>query len=437
LHFFDYEVHPLADEAGTYFYHSHVGFQAGSCAGPLIVQDAGPPPYRYDDERVVFLGDYFNKTDQAIVAGLLANPFVWSGEANSLLVNGQTGTSTNGGSSCAPAVFTVEPEKIYRFRFIGGTALSFITLAFEGHSDLSIIEADGEYTQPFSIPYLQVGSGERFSILLKTKSVAQLEADRKTTYWIQLENRERPSSVRSYAILSYKTSTSGGPPPSLPSQPPLTVLEQMFDFLGYSLLPLHPDNSFPTLSQVTRRVTITVQQLINGTIKWEENMDSWIPEKILVPYLVAIYEKGQAGIPDYQAAINNHGWDPNTFAFPAKIGEVLEIVWQSDNGPSGAWDVHPLHAHGGHYWDIGSGNGTYDAEANEKRLQGYTPVKRDTTMLYRYATKGVPYTTAGWRAWRLKVQYPGVWMIHCHTLQHMIMAMTLLCHHHSWPVYSC
>ncbi len=85
--------------------------------------------------------------------------------------------------------------------------------------------------------------------------------------------------------------------------------------------------------------------------------------------------------------------------------------------------MHPFHAHGGHYWDIGSGNGIYDPDANEKKLQGYTPVKRDTTFLYRYASSGVPYTTAGWRAWRLRVQYPGVWMIHCHILQHMIMGM--------------
>jgi L-ascorbate oxidase len=29
----------------------------------------------------------------------------------------------------------------------------------------------------------------------------------------------------------------------------------------------------------------------------------------------------------------------------------------------------------------------------------------------------------GWRAWRLRVTQPGVWMIHCHILQHMVMGM--------------
>lgn len=112
-------------------------------------------------------------------------------------------------------------------------------------------------------------------------------------------------------------------------------------------------------------------------------MDSWTDMKIQVPHLVAIYEMGQRAIPNYEAALGNNGWDPVTLAFPAKIGEVVELVWQNDNGRSGGWDVHPFHAHGGHYWDIGSGNGTYDPVANEEKLLGYTPVKRDTTMLYR------------------------------------------------------
>ena len=68
-------------------------------------------------------------------------------------------------------------------------------------------------------------------------------------------------------------------------------------------------------------------------------------------------------------------------------------------------------------------NGTYNATANEVRFGNYTPARRDTTMLYRYATSGVPETTAGWRAWRIRITEDdvGAWMMHCHILQHMIM----------------
>ena len=84
-----------------------------------------------------------------------------------------------------------------------------------------------------------------------------------------------------------------------------------------------------------------------------------------------------------------------------------------------------FHAHGGHYWDLGSGNGTYNATANEAKIaaQGWHPAKRDTTFLYSYATSAAANTTLGWRAWRLHVTDAGAWMIHCHILQHMIMGM--------------
>lgn len=43
-HFFDYELHVPVGMAGTYFYHSHVGLQAISATGPLIVRKLIPPP---------------------------------------------------------------------------------------------------------------------------------------------------------------------------------------------------------------------------------------------------------------------------------------------------------------------------------------------------------------------------------------------------------
>jgi L-ascorbate oxidase len=84
-----------------------------------------------------------------------------------------------------------------------------------------------------------------------------------------------------------------------------------------------------------------------------------------------------------------------------------------------------MHAHGKHYFDLGSGNGTYDAAANEVRFANYTPATRDTTILYRFAPSGQKNFTSGWRAWRMRVTEKdvGAWMMHCHILQHMIMGM--------------
>jgi len=143
LHYFDYEIRPEVGMAGTYFYHSHVGFQAVSVAGPLIV-DEEHIPYHYDDDRIIFLQDVFTNDDSTIEAGLVHSPLVWSGETSMILVNGQGGGTANG-TACNASLSTidVEPGKTYRLRFIGATALTLASIAIEGHDCLTVIEADG------------------------------------------------------------------------------------------------------------------------------------------------------------------------------------------------------------------------------------------------------------------------------------------------------
>ncbi|KAK8088503.1 hypothetical protein PG997_003464 [Apiospora hydei] len=461
--YFDYEIHPEVGDAGTYFYHSHVGFQAVTAHGALIVDEAdgAKPPYDYDGDIPILVSDYYRKQDDVIEAGLVANPFVWMGEPNAVLVNGRSGNAPFGnatGASCQPHVITVEPGKTYRLRFTGGTALSFVMLGIEDHAELTIIEADGQYTKPATTDRIQMGSGQRFSALLKTKTEEQLKAGGgKASYWIRYETRDRPSLPSGYALLQYKTTSKSAEsnqtvgchrlPDSLPATSPVklpTDLTEYTTWMEYTLESLAPKSKFPTLAEVTRTVVITMNQAVvdgfyngsvNGMLQWDSNNLSWQEAKLSAqnyePYLVKAYKTGQT--PNYDAAVANGGWDPATKAFPARVGEVLDIVWQSNSGPTGGWDVHPMHAHGEHFWDLGSGNGTYDAAANERahfgpgpgNSTGYVPALRDTTQLYRYAAKGSANHTAGWRAWRIRVTQDnvGAWMMHCHVLGHMVMGM--------------
>lgn len=142
-HYFDYEMHPEPGSAGTYFYHSHVGFQAVSCAGPLIVEDQEEPPYDYDDDKIIFISDVFIKTNTMIEQGLIATPLNWSGETAMVLINGKGGGNNNGTfCNASLPIIDVDPGKTYRLRFIGSTALTFAHLEIEGHS-MAVIEADG------------------------------------------------------------------------------------------------------------------------------------------------------------------------------------------------------------------------------------------------------------------------------------------------------
>ena len=272
------------------------------------------------------------------------------------------------------------------------------------------------YTKKHNTPFLQIGTGQRFSVLLHTKLNPA-----KSTYYIQLESRERPTVTRSFAILNYGSMPSAPiyPPPT----PPLTLPNTTLGFLDYALQPFHPDPSFPTADEVTRRVIMTVHQKVSGPTTWLTNLYPWTQTFPTEPYLVSLYKGDGVEYPSLPRALANNGIDPVSRAFVAEIGEVLEIVLQNTGADAGGLDAHPWHAHGAHYYDIGSGNGTYEPVANEAKLAGTHPIKRDTTMLYRYGMKTGNGTDQGWRAWRLRIDQPGVWMIHCHILQHMIMGM--------------
>ncbi|KAK4145622.1 Laccase-like multicopper oxidase 1 [Dichotomopilus funicola] len=473
-HFFDYEIATEPDDSGTYFYHSHIGMQALSCAGPLIVEECSQPPYDYDDERILMFEDHFQKTDSDLMSGLSAVPFTWTGETLGITLNGrgvsrnQTAVQGPGGDAngffgsrrvftqsdlgsatdslegvvdddhitpptdCTLPVIDVEPGLTYRFRFIGSTGLSFISMGFEGHKDLTIVQVDGgEYSEPVPVEYIQLGGGQRFDVLFQAKTHEELRHDNKNSYFLQFETRDRPDPYTGYAVLRYNLSSAV---PPAPSAPVVTLPAEANNWLEYTLQPLdRATSNFPTADEVSRRVILQAEEKIDpksGRLVWELAHMSWSETSRDRPVLVDIYDRGQAAIPDQQAAEANYGWDPANRLYPAQRDEVVEIVIQNTgsqfSGALGMVETHPFHAHGAHFYDIGGGPGVYDAEANNAKLEelGYTPVRRDTTMVYRYGEgKTEPGQPAGWRAWRVRMEHPGVWMIHCHVLAHMIMGM--------------
>ncbi len=279
-------ITPQIGDAGSYFYHSHVGFQSNTAQGVIIVEDARNkvPPYSYDADIPLFIQDYFPANDSSIEQGLIANPFKWSGETEAISINGHSGNSSFSNASdvsCTPLVIDVIPGKTYRLRFISATALSLVTIGIEGHKNLTIVEADGGYTKPWRTDHLQLGSGQRFSVLFQAKTQAELAtAGNKTNFWLRYENRERPNNVSGYALLHYNTTGGSSTLPSgLPAKPPISLPRTVNSWAEYALEALSPLEPFPKLSEVTRTVYITMQQVIrvgvffngtiNGTLQWE------------------------------------------------------------------------------------------------------------------------------------------------------------------------
>ena len=61
-----------------------------------------------------------------------------------VLVNGKGGGIANG-TACTASLSTIDvvPGRTYRLRFMSATALTFASLAIEGHESMQVIAADG------------------------------------------------------------------------------------------------------------------------------------------------------------------------------------------------------------------------------------------------------------------------------------------------------
>jgi L-ascorbate oxidase len=373
-----------------------------------------------------------------------------SGETETILVNGQsypaltaeeaqttpvsawTKPPADTSQKCGPAVIDVEPGKTYRFRTIGGTALSLVTFSFETHEKLTVISADGTTTQPARTDHIQVGPGQRFDFLLATKSRSDLEELGRTWFWIQLQTADRPTNVTYYGILQYNyklvKALDKVVPAARPTTAPLAIPTDLTNWLEYTLSPKEP-NGFPSNDQVSRRVFLSnVQIKENNEVWWAINNHTWTEEDmelynttyndnietVGIPYLVDIYQNGQVAVPNYDRAIKEHGgWDPRLNVYVARPGEVIDIILlNSPDAANPGYDSHPWHIHGGHVYDIGSGDGDYNAEEHLRKLGDWQPALRDTTYLYKYPGhedlgSSKPGQTHGWRAWRLKVSISG------------------------------
>ncbi|KAG1822304.1 laccase [Suillus variegatus] len=149
------------NQAGTFWYHSHHSVQyCDGLRGPLIIYDPEDPSahmYDVDDaSTVITLTDWYH----TVAHKLLHNIPI----ADSVLINGLGRYA--GGPQSDLAVINVTRGKRYRFRLIQMSCEANIKFSIDGHN-LTIIEADGELTEPLVVDQLQILAGQRYSVVLE------------------------------------------------------------------------------------------------------------------------------------------------------------------------------------------------------------------------------------------------------------------------------
>ncbi|QRV95632.1 Multicopper oxidase [Ceratobasidium sp. AG-Ba] len=176
---------PLNGQAGTYWYHSHLGSQyVDGLRGPIVIyglfivtdpQDPYRKDYDVDDETTVFtLGDWYHDYAEAIEA-----------TGNVMKTIPDSGT-INGKGRHDPLNITASPEtlytlkvqhgKRYRLRVINTSAVASFRFGIQGHK-MTVIEMDGVNTKPMEVDQMDLLAGQRYSVIL----TANQKPD---TYWI-------------------------------------------------------------------------------------------------------------------------------------------------------------------------------------------------------------------------------------------------------------
>jgi CopA family copper-resistance protein len=186
---------------GTYWYHSHSGFQEQQGVyGPLVIDPREPDPVRFDREHVVMLtdwtderpervfkklkkrSDYYNFRQRTLttfirdvqehgLSATLAERRMWGQmrmSAGDLAdVTGYTYTYLMNGQ--APAAnwtgLFASGEKV-RLRFINGSAMSYFDVRIPGLK-MTVVAADGLPVKPVSVDEFRIAVAETFDVIVE------------------------------------------------------------------------------------------------------------------------------------------------------------------------------------------------------------------------------------------------------------------------------
>nr|CDN40973.1 Ascorbate oxidase [Nicotiana benthamiana] len=422
------------DKAGTYFYHGHYGMQrSAGLYGSLIVEvgEGEKEPFHYDGEFNLLLSDWWHKGSHEQEVDLSSNPLRWIGEPQTLLINGRGQYNCSlaaqfskpplslcklrGGEQYAPEILRVRPNKIYRLRVASTTALASLSLAIGGHK-MVVVEADGNYVQPFSVQDMDIYSGESYSVLFKT------DQDPTKNYWISINVRGRePKTPQGLTLLNYLPNSASKFPTSPPPIAPLwndynhskSFSNKIFALMGSPKPP--PQNH-------RRIILLNTQNKIDGYTKWAINNVSLVLPT--TPYLGSIRYGINAfdakpppdNFPkDYdvlkQAPNSNSTYGNGVYLL--KFNTTIDIILQNANAlAKDVSEIHPWHLHGHDFWVLGYGEGKF-SEKDVKNFNLKNPPLRNTAVIFPF----------GWTALRFVTDNPGVWAFHCHIEPHLHMGM--------------
>jgi L-ascorbate oxidase len=186
-------------QSGTYWFHSHSGFQESDGAyGAIVIEPKDREPFRYDRDYVVQLtdkhphsgnqiyrnlkntADYYNRQQQTVgdffdeiagkgFASALSERMMW-GDMRMMAsdiedVQGFTGL-INGKSPAQNWTGLFKPGERVRLRFINSSAMTYFDIRIPGLA-MTVVQADGNNVQPVKVDELRIAVAETYDVIVR------------------------------------------------------------------------------------------------------------------------------------------------------------------------------------------------------------------------------------------------------------------------------
>ncbi|XP_012083172.1 laccase-6 [Jatropha curcas] len=419
---FTYEF-TLVKQKGTFLWHAHVSWLRGTVYGAIVVYPKTGVPYPFPfphEEHIVILGEYWLQDIVQLERQVLA-----SGgpppPSNAYTINGHPGPNYNCSANDVYKIDVV-PGKTYLLRLINAGLNMENFFAIANHK-LTIVEADAEYTKPFTTDRVMLGPGQTMNVLVTADQpigkYSMAMGPYMSAQGVAFQN------ISSIAYLQYlgATPNSLSLPARLPNFNDNLAVKTVMDGLrglNTSNVPKEIDsNLFVTIGINVNRCRSKTprnncQGVNNGTMAASMNNMSFVKPTVSI---LEAYYKGTEGFftDDFpeaplrfydfvNGAPNNAPVDTNsmngTRTKVLEYGTRVQIILQ-DTGTI-TTENHPIHLHGYSFYVVGYGTGNYNPQRANLNL--VDPPYMNTI--------GVP--VGGWAAIRFVADNPGVWFMHCH-----------------------
>jgi CopA family copper-resistance protein len=189
------------NQSGTYWYHSHSGFQEQvGLYGPLVIDAREPEPFKYDREHVVMLTDWTDEDPKRVFAKLkkrsdyynfrqrtvgdffkdvrrqgfkatVADRKMWGdmrmNPTDLADVNGSTYTYLmNGVAPAGNWTGLFKPGERVRLRFINGSAMSYFDVRIPGLK-MTVVAADGQRVHPVTVDEFRIATAEAYDVIVE------------------------------------------------------------------------------------------------------------------------------------------------------------------------------------------------------------------------------------------------------------------------------